>query len=93
MIDEYSYGIIKLQNGSPDWLRKFSLIPDEDERSHYVVYANVSQMLSQWIMIKMTLKGGGGDFIDDYHSSLKLMLFWIKSYYNIKSTRYNKNEQ
>lgn len=32
----------------------------------------------------------GGDFIDDYHSSLKLMLFWIKSYYNIKSTRYNK---
>lgn len=47
MIDEYSYGIIKLQNGSPDWLRKFSLIPDEDERSHYVVYANVSQMLSQ----------------------------------------------
>lgn len=47
MIDEYSYGIIKLQNGSPDWLRKFSLIPDEDERSHFVVYANVSQMLSQ----------------------------------------------
>lgn len=71
-------------------LKKFSLIPDEDERSHFVVYANVSQMLSQWIMIKMTLKGGGGDFIDDYHSSLKLMLFWIKSYYNIKSTRYNK---
>lgn len=70
-------------------LKKFSLIPDEDERSHFVVYANVSQMLSQWIMIKMTLKGGG-DFIDDYHSSLKLMLFWIKSYYNIKSTRYNK---
>lgn len=68
-------------------LKKFSLIPDEDERSHFVVYANVSQMLSQWIMIKMTLKGG--DFIDDYHSSLKLMLFWIKSYYNIKSTRYN----
>lgn len=31
----------------------------------------------------------GGDFIDDYHSSLKLMLFWIKSYYNIKSTRYD----
>lgn len=47
MINEYSYGIIKLQNGSPDWLRKYSLIPDEDERSHYVVYANVSQMLSQ----------------------------------------------
>lgn len=69
-------------------LKKISLIPDEDERSHFVVYANVSQMLSQWIMIKMTLKGG--DFIDDYHSSLKLMLFWIKSYYNIKSTRYNK---
>lgn len=71
-------------------LKNFSLIPDEDERSHFVVYANVSQMLSQWIMIKMTLKGGGGDFIVDYHSSLKLMLFWIKSYYNIKSTRYNK---
>lgn len=48
MIDEYSYGIImKLQNEPPDWFRKFSLIPDEDERSHYCVYANVSQMLSR----------------------------------------------
>lgn len=28
-------------------LKIFSLIPDEDERSHFVVYANVSQMLSQ----------------------------------------------
>lgn len=28
-------------------LKKISLIPDEDERSHFVVYANVSQMLSQ----------------------------------------------
>lgn len=38
---------------------------------------------------KNDIEGGGGYFIDDYHSSLKLMLFWIKSYYNIKSTRYN----
>lgn len=67
MIDEYSYGIIKLQNGSPDWLRKFSLIPDEDKLSHYVVYANVSR----WIMIKYT-KGNKISFIwlEDFQSSL-----------------------
>lgn len=41
-----------ITNESPDWFRNFSLIPDEDERSHYVVYANVSQMLLRWIMIK-----------------------------------------
>lgn len=37
----------------------------------------------------MILKGGGGYFIDDYYLFLKLMLFWIKFYYNIKSIRYN----
>lgn len=70
-------------------LKKISLIPDEDEWSHFVVYANVSQMLSQWIMIKMTLKGGGGfhwwlSFIFKINAILDQILN-----YNIKSTRYN----
>lgn len=71
-------------------LKKISLIPDEDERSHFVVYANVSQMLSQWIMIKMTLKGGG----ERFHWWLSF-IFKINAIldqilnYNIKSTRYD----
>lgn len=69
-------------------LKKFSLIPDEDERSHFVVYANVSQMLSQWIMIKMTLKGGGFHWWLSFIFKINAILDQILNY-NIKSTRYN----